>query len=123
MKKIKELTIKEAIKQGYTKYGFQNREWQLVNDLSDALTEIEEDEWEDIVLFQKKSLQPKISKERIAELLSDNIGDEDSDESGRDDDCVYETVKAIDFTDIAEKINKELEQHEYWTLTDIKLVR
>lgn len=120
--KLETLTIKEAIKQGYTRYGYYDREWQMVNKIHDQMfEEIDEYEHDNIVLFEKKSKAPSISSDAIAEILSDHIGESDSEECMRDDDCVYETVSKIDFTDVAEMINKKLEQHKYWMITDVKL--
>jgi hypothetical protein len=34
-----------------------------------------------------------------------------------------EAIKAIDFTEITQKINKELEKFEYFLMTDIKVVK
>jgi hypothetical protein len=120
---MEELTIKEAIEQGYEKYGFLDKEWQTTNELSDLDPNDDKENFEDIVLFEKNSSQPTIDDETIANMLADYIADQDSHDCGRDDDSVYKTVAAMDFKDIAAKINKELEQHEYWMITDIKLVR
>jgi len=120
---MKQLTVKEAIKQGYTLYGFGNREWQSTNDLHDDIfDEIEEDEWGDIFLFEKKSNQPIITTTEISEMLADHISENDADECGREDDCVYKAVDELDFSQTAEMINKELSKHKYWMITDIKLV-
>jgi len=120
---MKQLTIKQAIDEGYTKYGFASRDWQTTQDLHDDIfDEVEPEDWDDIVLFEKESTTPSISAKEIAELLSDYIGDNDSEECMREDEQIYDAVKAIDFTDISEKINKAMESHKYWMLTDIKLV-
>ncbi len=118
------LTVKEAIDQGYTKYGFSDKEWQNTQELhDDVFKEVEEENWEDLVLFGKESSHPNIDAKTIGELLSEHIGINDSEECARDDDEVYTTVSAMDFSDVAKKINKELEKHKYWMLTDIKLVQ
>ena len=122
---MKKLTIKEAIDQGYTKYGLEGREWQSVEDLhDDVFEEQEEANWDDLVLFEKDASYPSIDSDTIAEKLAEQIAENDAEECQRnDDDVVYNAVKAIDYTEIADKINKELEQFKYWMLTDIKLIK
>lgn len=119
--KRKELTVKEAINQGYTKYGFGSREWQTTEDLHDDIfNEVKEEDWPDLFLFSKESDFPSITATQIADRLSDSIAEDDCDESGRPDGEVYDTVAAIDYTEIAAKINDALKKHEYWMLTNIK---
>ncbi|NRB81994.1 MAG: hypothetical protein HRU38_25635 [Saccharospirillaceae bacterium] len=121
---MKQLTVKEAIKQGYKYYGFGNKEWQTAEELDDGVfAEVDEDDWDDLVLFEKNASQPTIDSRTIANMLADYIADQDSNDCGRDDDCVYKTVEEMDFKKVAENINKELEQHKYWMITDIKLVK
>ena len=119
------LTLKEAIQQGYTHYGHEDQEWQTVNELHDDLFkdgDIEAGDLDSLVLFDKKSRCPSVDPKRIGEILSGVIGDDDSEECMRDDDCVYDTVKELDFTETANMINKALEKHKYWMITNIKLV-
>lgn len=121
--KFVQLTLKEAIDQGFTHYGFADREWQMVNELDEGVfEEVDEEDWDQLVLFDKKPSFPSISKERIAEVLAQEISETDYEDSGRDDDSVYIIVKDIDYTEIADTINKDLEDCKYWGLTDIKLV-
>lgn len=120
----KKLTVAEATEQGYTMYGFESKEWQTTEDLHDEIfKEIKEDDWEDVVLFEKEPSQPTINATQIADLLAERISDDDAQECGREDDAVYNTIKAIDFNDLADEINAKLKQHEYWMLTNIKLVQ
>lgn len=120
--KNSELTIKEALEQGYTKYGYFNREWQTTQNLHvDIFKDEEEYEHENLCLFEKKSKSTSISSEAIAEILSDHIGCMDGDECARDDDIIYDVVMKIDFTETANMINKKLEEYKYWMLTNIKI--
>lgn len=119
-----ELTVREAIKQGYTMYGFASRDWQYLNELhDDVFSEVEEHEHKDLVLAEKNPNYPTISAETIAERLADQVADSYNMICNSDDDAVYNTVAEIDYSAIATKINKELEQHKYWMLTDIKLTK
>ena len=124
MKDTNRLTIKEALDQGYEYYGFHSHEWQTLNELHEDLRrELEEEgrSIEDVRLFGKEVECPKISSKELADVVSDYIGDQDSDICMRDDDRVYETVLEVDFTDIADHINNKLQQHSYRMLTDIGL--
>ena len=121
---MKSLTIQQALEQGYTKYGMAGRDWQMTMDIDDGVfEEVPEEQWDEIVLFDKEELLPRINADTIAEMLAERISENDAEESGRDDDSVYKTVKNIDYTEIAAKVNKELKQHRYWQLTDIKLIK
>ena len=121
---MEQLTVKEAIEQGYTKYGFESKEWQHLEDLhNDIFEEIDEDDFDDLVLVEKVGQAPIFSVKEMSEILSERIGENDNEQCARDSDEVYTTVAAIDYTDIVNKINKELEQHRYWMLTKIKLVK
>lgn len=115
---MKELTIEQALKEGYTRYGYSNMEWQTAYKIEDIEWDGNENS-ENLVLFDKEEICPSISKEAISDLLSGHIYEE---ECSRDDESVYKTVKSIDFKEMAVKINKELEQHKYWMITDIKLI-
>ena len=121
-KEIKTLTVKEAIKQGYTKYGISGEDWQIAEDLHDDVFDEVEDV-DGIVLFEKHYSNPSVTNSQISDILSDIIGTNDSEETGRDDDQVYDAIKNIDYTEIVNTINKELEKHKYWMLTDIQLIR
>ena len=120
---MKTLTVKEALEQGYTKYGFSYKEWQTTNDLhEDIFKEIEYCDMDHIVLFVKTTECPSISKELIAKVLPEYIGDNDSSEICREDDSVYKAVNEINFETTEMQINKVLEGFKYWRLTDIKLI-
>lgn len=121
---MEQITLKEAIEQGYTKYGFTEREWQSTNDIHDGVfQEVDEEYWDSLVLFDKQSEQPSITSKQISDLLADSIGEQDACESGREDDAVYEAVNSVNYTEIAKTVNEALKPCEYWRLTDIKLVQ
>lgn len=118
-----QLTIKQAIEQGYTRYGFASKEWQTVEELHDYIfEEIEPDEHEDVVLCEKEGQYPSITRNEIADILSEYIGENDDEICARDSDEVYETVKGYDFTYLSIELNSKLKKHEYWILTDIQLI-
>lgn len=119
-----ELTLKEAIKEGYTKYGYADQEEQYARNLHEGLfKEVREEDWKYLVLFDKSTYYPSTSADELSTLISDYIGDNDSEECQRENEDVYNTVAGIDYTAIVETINKALQEHGYFELTDIKLVR
>ncbi len=121
---MKELTIKEAIEQGYTKYGFEDQDDQFTNDLHDDVFEEYDEEYHGgMVLFEKETVTPKIGKDYLSDTLPEPIFEYEFEELIGLDDLILDEIKAIDYTEITEKINKVLGKHKYWILTDIHLVK
>lgn len=122
---MKKLTIKQAIEQGYTHYGYSDREWQSVNKLHDDLFTELKGEYEPIdslVLFEKEPRFPTANEDYIKEMVAEAISVDDSENCARDDDTIYHAVMEVDFSNIISKINEKLKEHKYWMLTDIKLI-
>ena len=119
----KELTLKQAMDQGYTVCGLEGKEWQSVIELHDDVfnSDIDKEDWGNIVLFEKKPSFPSVNSRTIADLLADNIAENDSCNSGRDGDEVYDAVMAIDFSATEALVNKKLEEFKYWKATGVKL--
>lgn len=117
----KKLTVKEAIDQGYIYFGQDKGEFQhlhRIENISDA-----DFEFGPIMLAEKDSYYtPSISSEEIAETLADIVYSQCGDETGDDTDEVYDIVKALDFTDAAERINNALVKKKYYKLTNIQLI-
>jgi len=118
---MKELTVKQAIEQGYTKYGMAYLEWQTANDIGD----IDDDAFRnDLVLFDKEANFITVSGDEIGNVLADRIEDVYCEDSGDNTTCVLKTIKEIDFSELAEEINELMKSnHSYYRLTDIKLIR
>lgn len=117
----KELSIKDALEQGYTKYLFNQEGFQRLLDISD----IHEEELlrDDIRLVQIEPYSPNgISSKDIAELLAEHLDCQHSDESGDDTTQVYDAIKGLDFTEAENKITEALSKLNYYKATDIKLV-
>ena len=116
------LTLKQAVKQGYSKVTHTRGEWTFVTDIEDLTDEdFEENSW---WLCEKDPKSYSVSIEDISELISGTISQQESDENGRDDDRVYDVLKKIDYSDIVNKINSNLKEHcAYYTLAGIRLVK
>jgi hypothetical protein len=124
MENTTELTVKEALKQGYEYYGFKNVDWQNLQELDEnVFNEVDESSWDNLVLFDKESKFPMMDKDDIAEIMANRAAENDSEVCNREDDEVYDAVRAVDFAEITDTINKALEVHSYRMLTDIKLVQ
>jgi V8-like Glu-specific endopeptidase len=118
-----QLTVKEALEQGYTKFGFDGREWQSALDLQ---TDIDADTFSGQsgkpLLFHKEEYHPGIDAESIKDLLADHIACNHYDETGDDTDNVEDAVRELDFESVAEMINEKLLSTTYYKLTDIELI-
>lgn len=113
------MTITEALKEGYTFCGRPDQEWQsltFINDLNPIDFE------QPLFLAEKKGTSYSFGKDEIAELLSDVIGDNESQDSGRDDEEIYNAIKEIDFSHTENQIQSVLDGFLRYKLTDIKLV-
>jgi hypothetical protein len=115
----KEMTVTEALKEGYEFCGRPAEEWQSLTPIHD-LGPIDFEQ--PLFLADKKGTAYSFGKDEIAELLSDVIGDNESQDSGRDDDEIYNAIKEIDFSHTEKQIQDVLDGFLRYKLTDIKLV-
>lgn len=115
------LTVKEALEQGYVFFAQDKGEFQHLHRI-DVIKDADF-EFGPYMLAEKESYYtPSISSEEIAETLADIIYSQCGDETGDDTDDVYNIVKALDFTDAAERINNALVKKKYYKLTKIQLL-
>ena len=121
---MSKLTVLEALEQGYTHCGWNDKDWQVLHKLEDMNQEDFNDEFEsgELVLAAKDPKTTTITKEQIGETLAELMLDLHSQQCADDTDEVYDLVKELNFEQAAEMINKKLESKKYWDLTDIKLV-
>jgi len=111
-----ELTVKEAIEQGYEYYIYDGLGFQALNDLSDGDINFDNDP----VLCSKEPQSPSSPtksefKEWLYEYISGGWESEQHDE-------IHLAICKIDFTDIINKINHELSTVSYYPATDIELI-
>lgn len=112
-----QLTVKEAIEQGYTHYGYDNGDFQSLSRLDDITPEdFEYNEWRggDPVLAE---IEPTYVQVETADLYTDLISDLRDSENcfGDDTDEIDNIVKnAVDWDDIAAKINVALKTRPYY---------
>lgn len=119
-----QLTVKEAIEQGYTHYGYDNGGFQHLSTLEDiSPADLEESEWRGghPVLAQKEPFFMSISADDVRDNVTDHICDQEEymDDSG----TIEDALKEMDIWEgFAAKINDTLKKHPYWYLTEIKLI-
>lgn len=120
-----QLTVKEAIEQGYTLYGYDGYGYQSLFEISDLdADEIEsaEDNGRTIIAADKEPRYVSVTVKDLYDDLIDNLMDREE-AKGKDTREIEHLVKtAVDWDDIAAKINAALKTRPYYPLTDIKLV-
>jgi len=115
------LTVKEALEQGYVYFGKDQGEFQHLHNI-EFVTDADF-EFGPLMLAEKESYYtPSVSPEEVAETLADIVYSQCGDETGDDTDDVYDIIKALDFTDAAERINNALLNKKYYKLTNIQLI-
>lgn len=119
----KEMTVAEAVAAGYQHYGFTNLEGKLFH-----LCDIAQDSDfptatnGEFFLYAIEESHPSVDHERIQEdILNDTIVNCEVD--GIEDSIEDAFTKAdINWQEIADKINKELESVIYYEAANIKLI-
>jgi hypothetical protein len=114
------LTLQEALEQGYTGCVYAKDGYQHIKQLAFP----DEIDWkrDDIYLVNKESYNPAgMDSKEIAETLADQIYENHYDEIGDDTDAVWDVIKAIDFSDVEERINNALSSLHYYRQSKIRL--
>lgn len=120
---ITKLTRKEALLQGYTKCGFDQRDWQMCMDIEDMTeADFETSMLTKIVVFSKESTHPDVSEERLREIVADQVSDSWCDETGDDTTGVLDAIKSVDFSGIHKLLTEALSEYQCWFATDIELI-
>lgn len=124
---MKQLTLKEAIEQGYKYYGFDNDEDQNLNELHDDIFEEELSNIEKhahLRLFSKEYKSPIIKpedlKQHVIEYLEAVFEEEFYNEEG---DLYEKCMNKVDFKSITDQINKPLLEEKYYFMSNIKLIK
>lgn len=100
---MEQLTVKEALDQGYQHYCFNKDGYQSLRDISD----VDEDDLkrDDICIVNK---EPEniggISCDELKDLIGEHLQCQFDDLTGDDTNSVYEAIKEVDFTDTENKI-------------------
>lgn len=118
---MEQLTVKEAIEQGYTHFGREGEDFQHLYQLDSVDARyIGGDDYK-YVVADKKAHYLSIDADSIWDMVQDSIMG--SSEFSDDTDSIPDSLKAeVPWEEYATKINSVLQGHPYWYLTDIKLV-
>lgn len=117
---MKQLTVKEALDQGYEYYVYNDEGFQSLKHISDMDMDFSR---EDILIIKKESYNPPgLNAKDIAELLAETIEHNHSSDSGDDTEQVYDAIIDLDFSEAERIIDEALSKLVYYRATDIKLV-
>lgn len=116
-----ELTVKEALEQGYSLWGYENEEFQHLRNLSEISPEyFENSEYRNIVLADKEPTYLSVNADDLHERISEEL--KDGSDFQDDTDMIDDAVKvAVNWEEIADKINESLKSRPYYYLTNIRL--
>jgi len=115
----KQLTVKEALEQGYEKFCYANEGFQALHDIKEAN---EQDFARGVEIISKEPFYAGIDADSLKELIAEDIECNWVDQTGDDTEQVFNAVKELDFTDMAKMINDKLNAIPYYRSTGIKLV-
>lgn len=113
------LTITQAKEQGYKLCGESSNEFQFLVNIND----VHFDSGKKLFLAEKEPKIFSFDKHQIADLLSEVIGEREAEETGRDNDTIYDAIIEIDFSYTENLIKQVLEKHPTYKLTDIELIQ
>lgn len=113
---MEQLTVKEAIEQGYLYYFDEGMDNCCPLDLNETLEPGER------FLFDKEPQHPGTSAQNLFELVSEHI--RDNTEFYDEDDQTIDAVKdaGVNWEELADKINAALQSVSYYEPTKIKLI-
>ena len=120
-----ELTIKDAIKQGYIHAGKPYYDWQSLHKLEDLTNEDIEMEDGGLHLFTKEFKVPFITIDTVREMVADSIEESWTSETGDDTEQVFKAVMELDldFAAIVKSVNAKVDHIRCYDCTDIKLIK
>lgn len=119
---MEQLTLNQALEQGYTHFGYSDDGYQPMNDLTDF--DAEQATGKEC-LFSKEFRSPSVDAESLRELIADdteNNWDADIDDDTSDVLHIINSMPIHHFEALAKEINDELSRKHYYSLTDIKLI-
>lgn len=123
METQKQLTVKEALEQGYESYFYNSDGWQGMKYLSDIEKGISVD-WnrDDIYIVEKHATQCiAMSEGQVREMILEQLECEHEDVTGSDDsvNIIQDAFKDFDFKTIEDAINNVLEGVTSYRSTNI----
>ena len=115
-----QLTVKDALDQGYKYYFYDSDGWQSMKEIKDMEMDFSKD---DISLAEKEPYNPTgLNSKDIADLLADRIQDQHNSETSCDTNDIYNTIKELDFSVAEMIIDEALSKINYYCSSGIKLI-
>lgn len=121
----KQLTLQQAIEQGYTHFLYADEQYQVLQELESVK---DYDYEKDIELVNKEPelLDSYIDEEDLREWIAEQVSCQHSDETGDDTDQVFDALEKLPlelFTPIIEAITEKMKSISYYKSSGIKLVK
>ena len=116
----KQLTVEQAIAEGFEYAGHKDVGWQNYVEISDMHEQDLKDD--SYYLVSKEKDHPSISAEMIKDLITDDVDCRFCDETGCDDSTVSDALHDVDFSAIAKEVNEALSVIWSSKITDIQLI-
>lgn len=118
---MEQLTVKQAIEQGYTHFGRAGEDFQHLCQLDSVDVNGIGDDIYEYVLADSKAHHLSIDGDSIWDMVQDSVMA--SSDFSDDTDAIPDALKeGVPWSEYADKINAVLQNHPYWYLTKIKLV-
>lgn len=116
----KDLTVGEAVAQGYTQYCYTDYNHSEPHPLEEATTCLEQGR--EIYLLEKNLEHIVIEEDDLREIIARTLLEKFYNSCGVDIDDLYEALYGVDYEDTVEKINESIKGLGICKTTDIKLV-
>ena len=120
-KAVEQLTVKEALEQGYVHYVYNTDGYQSLKFISDV-DDINFDRDDVFVVGKEPQTPAGINSKDLAEMIAEHLQEQFESETSDDTNSVYDAIKELDFTDMENKIAEALSGVYYYSATKIKLV-
>lgn len=117
---MKQLTVKQALEQGYTLCGQDKGEFSILNNIGD-MGHID-DFYDNTVIAEKEGISCGTDPESLKEHVAEYFENMWADETGDDRAMVYDAIMEMDFSEITDKISEQINHIKSYKLTTIKLV-
>lgn len=122
MKTIKQLTVKEALEQGYESFVYDSDGYQSIKPI-----DIEDINWsrDDISLVEKESFSPiGLEEDILKEMIIESIWNNHYENTGDDTNAIEDSLKPLnlDLSKIKLQIDEALSELKYYKSSGIKLI-
>lgn len=117
---MNQLTIKEALEQGYTYCGKKSDSYNSLHTIKD-LHPIDFGE-DKLYLYSKQGVSPAITAECLKDMISDHMESDWGNDTGDDSEQVYEKAMELNYEPFADMINAAMADIVSYSFTEIELI-